>query len=94
MAVTTTAWLLVTMPAVAVKVAVVEPVATVTEPGTVSAPALLDSVTVSPPEPAALARVNVHVDVPPDARLVGVQDTRLTAPGAIRDRDVVCELPL
>ncbi|MFZ1145176.1 MAG: hypothetical protein WAN37_10015 [Bryobacteraceae bacterium] len=78
----------------AVKLAVVEPLGTVTEPGTLSAATLLDNATVTPPDPAALESVTVHVDVPPGARLAGAQDTRLINPGARRDRDVVCELPL
>jgi len=87
-------WLLVTEPAVAVKLAVLEPLGTVTEPGTVSAATLLDSVTVTPPDPAAFESVTVHVAVPPGVRLAGAQDTRLINPGARRDRDVGCELPL
>ena len=61
-------------PAVAVNVAVVAPDATVTEAGTVSAAALLDSDTVPPP---VLLIVTVHVDVPPEFRLVGLHDTLL-----------------
>ncbi len=93
-AVTMAVWVVVTAPALAVKVAAREPAATVTDPGTVSAAMLLDRVTVTPPDPAALASVTVHVDVPPGLRFPGVQDTRLINPGARRDRDVVCELPL
>jgi len=72
-AVTTAVWLLVTVPAVAVKLAVLDPLATVTVPGTVSVATLLDSATVTPPDPARLERVTVHADVPPELRLVGVQ---------------------
>jgi len=82
------------VPAVAVKLVVVEPLVTVTVPGTVNAARLLDSVTATPPEPAAVDRVTVHADVPPELRLVGAQESWLTAAGAIRDREVVCELPL
>ena len=82
------------MPAVAMKLAVLEPLATVTVPGTVNAVRLLDNITVTPPDPAGLERVTVHADVPPELRLVGVQESRLTTPGASRDREVVCELPL
>ncbi len=78
----------------AVKLAVLEPLGTVTEPGTVSVVTLLDNVTVTPPDPAALESVTVHVDVPPGVRLAGAQVTELISPGARRDRDVVCELPL
>lgn len=57
--------MVINVPAVAVKVAEVAPDATVTEAGTVSAPTLLESATVIPPDPAALDRVTVQVDVPP-----------------------------
>ncbi len=82
------------MPAVAVKFADVAPDATVTEAGTVSAAALLESVTTMPPVPAACESVTVHEDVPPELRLVGLHDTRLTVVGATREIDAVCELPL
>jgi len=72
-AVTVAVWALDTVPAVAVKVAALEPAAMVTDPGTVSVATSLDRVTVTPPEPAALDRVTVHVAVPPELRLVGVQ---------------------
>jgi hypothetical protein len=42
--------LLESVPAVAAKLAVVEPLATVTDPGTTSAAVLLDSVTTAPPD--------------------------------------------
>jgi hypothetical protein len=51
-AVTSADWLLVIVPAVAAKLAEIAPEATLTEAGTVNAAALLDSVTVIPPEPA------------------------------------------
>lgn len=67
------------MTAVAVKLAEVAPDATLTEAGTVNAVILLDSVTVIPPVPAACDSVATQADVPPTFRLVGLQDTRLTA---------------
>jgi hypothetical protein len=79
---------------VAVKLAVLEPLDTITDAGTLSVVTLLDNVTVTPPDPAALESVTVHVDVPPGVTLAGAQVTELISPGARRDRDVVCELPL
>ncbi len=93
-AVTTAVWLVVIVPAVAVKFADVAPEATVTEAGTVNAAALLDNVTAMPPVPAACDSVTVHADVPPELRLVGLQVTRLTVVGATSEIDTVCELPL
>jgi hypothetical protein len=94
LAVTTTVWLATIVPAVAVKFAEVAPDATLTEAGTVSAVALLESATVTPLEPAGCDSVTVHVDVPPELRLGGVHDTRLTKVGAASRIDAVCELPL
>ncbi|MGA9108372.1 MAG: hypothetical protein WB359_23765 [Bryobacteraceae bacterium] len=82
------------VPAVAVKFAEVAPDATLTEPGTVNAVTLLDSVTVMPPEPAAWDSVTVHADVPPELRLAGLHDTRLTTVGATSSTENVCVLPL
>ncbi len=82
------------VPAVAVKFADVAPDATVTDAGTVSAAALLERDTAIPPEPAACDSVTVQADVPPEPRLAGVHDTRLTAAGATSRIDAVCELPL
>ena len=63
------------VPAVAVNVAVVLPDPTAAEAGTVSAPALLDSVTVAPP---VFDTVTVHVALAPDPRLVGLHVSPLT----------------
>ena len=82
------------MPAVAVKLADVAPEATVTDAGTVSAAALLESVSATPPEPAACDSVTVQDEVPPELRLVGLQDSALTLSGASREIDAVCELLL
>ncbi len=92
-AVTIAVWSLETAPALAVKLAAVEPAGTITDGGTVSAAALLDSATATPPAPAELDSVTVHVEVPPAARLVGVQDKEPTKTGATSDI-VICELPL
>ena len=82
------------MPAVAVKFAEVAPDATFTEAGTVNAAALLESVTVMPPDPAACESVTEHAEVPPELRLVGLHETRLTVVGAASEIDAVLELPL
>ena len=67
-----------TVPAVAVKVAVVTPAATVTETGTVSAVLLSDNVTVLPPVGAAFDNVTVHVELPPDNTDVGAHWSEVT----------------
>ena len=68
-------WSLDTVPALTAKLAALEPAATVTDDGTVSAAALLDSATVTPFEPAKLDSVTAHADVAPDVTLVGAQDS-------------------
>ncbi len=93
-AVMTTVWPVEIAPTVAVKLAEVAPDATVTVAGTVSAAALLDRVTVIPLDPAACDSVTVHADVPPELRLVGLHDNRLTVVGATNEIDAVLELPL
>ena len=80
--------------AVAVKVAVVAPAATVTEAGTVSRVLLLASVTAAPPERAGWVVVTVQELVALWPRLVGVQTTPDTSTGASRPMAAVCELPL
>ncbi|MGB9454587.1 MAG: hypothetical protein WCB12_00965 [Bryobacteraceae bacterium] len=82
------------VPAVAVKFAEIAPDATVTEAGTVNAAALLDNTTVIPLEPAACDSVTMHADVPPELRLAGLHDTRLTTVGATSNTENVCVLPL
>jgi hypothetical protein len=67
------------VPAVAVKVAVVLAAATVTEAGTVSAPWLLESVTVAPP---VCETVTVQVDMAPEPRLDGAQLSLVRVIGA------------
>ncbi len=73
LAVTVTAVLVVTVPAVAVKVAVRLPAATVTEVGTVRAELLSDTETLRAPEGAARVKVIVQVAVVPDTTEVGLQ---------------------
>ena len=79
--------------AVAVKTAIPEPAATVTEAGTVSAAALLERETAAPPVAAAFDNVTVQVEVAPEARLVGAQDNELTSTGATSATEAVWELP-
>src|SRR5579872_3901094 len=62
--------------AVAVKVEILAPEATVTDPGTVRAALLLESDTAVAPETACVI-VTVHVDVAPEPRLDGLQDKLL-----------------
>jgi hypothetical protein len=79
---------------VAVNPAEVAPDVTFTEVGTVSPALLLESVTLAPPEAAACDSVTTHAEVPPELRVVGEQDTRLTMVGAVSENDAVCEPPL
>ena len=65
--------MLATVPPVAVKFAVVAPEFTVTVDSTVNAALFEDNDTNDPPAGAVCASVTVHVDVPPDAMLVGEQ---------------------
>ena len=64
-----------TVPAVPLKVAVVEPCATVTLAGIVSPAGELDKLTSAPPDPAALVRVTVPVAEPPLASVLGATAT-------------------
>ena len=89
-AVSVAVWSAVIVPAVAVKVAVVDPAATATDPGTVSAAVLLDSVTVPPP---VFDSVTVQVLVPPVPRVAGVHDTELTTTAVASEIDAVRVLP-
>jgi len=82
------------VPRVAVKLAVLDPDATVTEAGTLSEPVSLDRETLTPPVPAALESVTEHPVLPPEAMLAGEHDTWLTVGGADSSTDVVFELPL
>jgi hypothetical protein len=86
-------WLLaIEAPAVALNVAVVAPVATVTDAGTVSEALLLPSVTFDPPVGAVWVSVTVQVMTPLCPRLVGLQATPETSTGANRLMVAVCEL--
>jgi hypothetical protein len=85
-AVSVAVWSDAIVPAVAVKLAVVDPAATATDPGTVSAAVSLDSVTVPPP---VLVSVTVHVLVPPVPSVEGVHDTAPTVTAVAREIDAV-----
>ena len=74
------------VPAVAANVAVVIKAPTVTDAGTVSAAALLNRFTVAPP---VFDTVTVHVELPPDPRLLGVHVSPLTTTGAASEIAVV-----
>jgi len=75
---------------VAVNVAVVLEDPTVIEAGVVSVAELLDSVTVAPP---VFDTVTVHVELAPEARLVGLQVRLLSFTGALSEMVAVCVLP-
>jgi hypothetical protein len=75
---------------VAVNVAVVLPATTVTEAGTVNAPALSERVTVAPP---VFDTVTVQVELPPDPRLAGAHASELSTTGATSEIVEVCVLP-
>ena len=78
--------------AVALKVAVVAPAATVTDPGTVSEALLLANVTLEPPVGAVWVSVTVHVLTALCPRLVGLHATAETSTGASRLMVAVWEL--
>jgi hypothetical protein len=93
-AVTTAVWLTMFAPARAVNEPVANPAATVTDPGRLSAPVLLESVTTAPPVGAALVRVTVQVLEALGPRLAGLQASEETSTDATRLTFVVTELPL
>ena len=68
-------WLVEIVPAVAVKVAVVAPAGTLTDPGTDSRLSELESEMVVVPVATATLRSTVQVLVPPEASVVGSQVT-------------------
>ena len=85
----------VTEPAVAAKVAVLAPAATLTGVATVSAAMLEERATADPPMGAALERVTVQVLTAPDARRVGRQASEVTlTTGAVRLIEAVAEVAL
>ena len=78
--------------AVALKVAVVAPAATVTDAGTVSEALLLARVTLEPPVGAVWASVTVHVLTALRPRLVGLQASADTSTDPDRVTVAVVEL--
>jgi hypothetical protein len=86
-------WVLVSVPTVAVKLAVVEPGGTVTEAGMVKAELLIARATLVPPAGAAWFIVMAQLVVPPELTLVGLQPRPVTIMGATKVKVVVCELP-
>ncbi len=78
------------VPAVAVNVAVMLPLPTATDVGTLSGPALLDSPTVAPP---VFDTVTVQVELAFGPRLVGAQLSPVTVTGATREIVAVRALP-
>ena len=82
-----------TVPAVAVKLAVVPPAATVIEDGTDSAVALLESVTLAL---LATGWLSITVQAPEEfcAMLVGLQLSEVTCTGAVKAMLVAAVLPL
>jgi hypothetical protein len=89
--------LAVTEPAVALNFAVVEPAATVTDDGVVSAELLSETVTVKPLLGAAADRVTVQVELEPEAMLVGEHckpEMLVAGGGGVTVTAAVAELPL
>ena len=92
-AVTAALWLLaIKAAAVALKVAVVAPAATVIDAGTVSKALLLASATAEPPAGAVWVSVTVQVLTALCPRLAGPQATPETRTGANRPMVAICEL--
>jgi hypothetical protein len=89
-AVSVAVWYDAIVPALAVKLAVLDPAATATDPGTVSAAVLLDSATVPPP---VFESVTVQLLVPPTPSVDGVHNTELTFTAVARMMDAACVLP-
>jgi hypothetical protein len=85
---------LLTVPAVAVKVALLVPDATVTEVGAVSVLLLLEMAAVVPPVGAFFDVVTRHFVVPLPVTLAGVHDKPVTVFGADNDKVAVCDPPL
>jgi hypothetical protein len=85
----------VTVPAVAVKFAVVAPAATVADAGTASAALFEESVTADPPAGAACDKVTVQFEVPPDRTADGehCNPETVVTPGGVAVTEAVFEVP-
>ena len=81
--------MLLMVPAVALNVLEVDPVARVTEVGTVSRLLLLDRATTAPPAGAACDSVSVQVDVTALPKVAGAQDRELGTTGAVNEKTAV-----
>src|SRR5262249_19919020 len=92
-AVSVTVWLLPTVPALAVKLAVLAPAVTVTDAGTVSAPLFEESPTVDPPVTAGRDSVTLQLVVPPETTELGAHDKPETAGGGAVTVTEVVALP-
>lgn len=77
------------VPAVAAKVAVVAPAATVTEAGADNSALLLDSTILAPPAGAGDESVTVHVELTPLPKVVAVHPIELRTPCALSE-SVTC----
>jgi hypothetical protein len=84
-------WSVAITPAAAVNVAVATPAGTDMEPGTVTDPVLLDSVTTPPPEPAT---VTVHALDAPELNEDGAHDKPVTVVGDPPDAVTVPPVPV
>jgi hypothetical protein len=93
LAVTVPVELLEIVPAVAEKVAVVAPAATVTEAGAVSNALLDEMATRTPPAGATALVVAVQVLLAPEFSDVGAQANAITVTGGAKLREAVFELP-
>ena len=82
------------VPALAVKVAVVEPVVSVTEVGVVSNEVLLDKVTGRQPVGAAALKVIVQVPLAPEPKDDGEQASEVTVTSGDKLMEAVLEVPL
>jgi hypothetical protein len=86
-------WAVAGVPALAVKLALAAPAATVTDPGTLRAALSLESVTNCPPAAAALLSVTVQADAAPAANVAGLQTTDAGVAGATSDSEALAVLP-
>ena len=77
------------LPAVAVKVAVLDPAETFTEAGMLRAVLLVESETAVPPDGAAWLRVTVQAEEPPETKVVGLQAREDTTTGASSEIEAV-----
>ena len=92
LAVTVAVWSLLTVPAVALNVPLLDPVLIVMLAGTLNTPRLLDNVTVAVVV-AALVSVTVQVELCPVPRVPGVQLNADNCAGATRFKVNVCVTP-